>query len=372
MNVYEYNDHHIRLAGDDCSTDEFYAEYPMTRYNYGEEPEMTEVNVTVTFDDEDNPAARPENVTVTLNDGKYDYPVKVGAENNWTSSVSVPENEEYTAVASAVAGYTATLTGDLSNGFNAEYVLDHYTVTWTNSDGSILETDENVAYGLLPEYNGEIPAQESSEYYCYTFKGWSPEIKTVTSDATYRATFNSKYRSSIAYVDSITLSETNYVYDGTEKKPEVIVEDYGKVLEEGVSYTVAYENNVNAGTATVVVTGINDYRATSTRTFTIEKAEQNLTVTPEAVSLLVGETADLTVEADDEVTYESNDEAVATVADGKITAVGAGETIIKVTVAEKDNYKAAVAEVKVTIRKQYVPISGALDFVEVEVIRKAQ
>jgi len=30
-----------------------------------------------------------------------------------------------------------------------------------------------------------------------------------------------------------------------------------------------------------------------------------------------------------------------------------------------------VAEVKVTIRKQYVPISGALDFVEVEVIRKA-
>lgn len=31
-----------------------------------------------------------------------------------------------------------------------------------------------------------------------------------------------------------------------------------------------------------------------------------------------------------------------------------------------------VAEVKVTIRKQYVPISGALDYVEVEVTRRAE
>ena len=354
----DYYTHHVRLAGDDCTTQEFYDAYPMARYSYGDEPEMTEANITVTFNDEDNPAARPDSVTVTLNDGQYDYKVNVTAENNWTAAVSVPKNEEYTASASAADGYTATIAGDLTNGFAAEYVLNHYTVTWTNYDGSILETDENVAYGLTPEYNGETPVREASDLYNYTFKGWTPQIKAVTADATYRADFDQVYRTSIDYVDSITLSETSFVYDGTEKKPEVTVKDSGNVLEEGVDYTVAYENNINAGTASVILTGINNYRSTSTRTFTIEKAEQSLTVTPAEVTLKVGDTAELTVEADDEVTYTSADEAVATVENGTITAVAAGETIVTVTVAEKDNYKAATAEVKVTVYKDMANINS--------------
>lgn len=56
--------------------------------------------------------------------------------------------------------------------------------------------------------------------------------------------------------DGITasLSKTSYTYDGKAKKPAVTVENYGEAIDPS-NYTVKYENNVNAGTATAVITG---------------------------------------------------------------------------------------------------------------------
>ena len=57
---------------------------------------------------------------------------------------------------------------------------------------------------------------------------------------------------------------SQYAYTGNEVKPEVIVKPTsldtveGELIE-GVDYTLTYLNNVNAGTANVVVTGINNY-----------------------------------------------------------------------------------------------------------------
>ena len=42
-------------------------------------------------------------------------------------------------------------------------------------------------------------------------------------------------------------------------------------LTEGVDYEIAYENNVEVGTATVIITGIGRFRGTTTRTFEIER-----------------------------------------------------------------------------------------------------
>ena len=64
--------------------------------------------------------------------------------------------------------------------------LNTYTVTWKNGD-VVLETDNNVAYGATPVYNGAEPTYSAGED--YVFNGWSPVITSVTGDVTYVATF---------------------------------------------------------------------------------------------------------------------------------------------------------------------------------------
>ena len=58
-----------------------------------------------------------------------------------------------------------------------------YTVLWKNGETTI-ETDENVPYGEVPEYNDATPTQAG-----HTFVGWSPAVAAVTGDATYSAQF---------------------------------------------------------------------------------------------------------------------------------------------------------------------------------------
>ena len=67
--------------------------------------------------------------------------------------------------------------------------------------------------------------------------------------------------------------EYEAVYTGTAFEPEVIVTDGETTLVKGTDYTLSYTGNVNAGTATVTVTGVGNYTGTnSTCTFEIDKA----------------------------------------------------------------------------------------------------
>ena len=65
---------------------------------------------------------------------------------------------------------------------------------------------------------------------------------------------------------TITVPEETYVADGTTAfEPKVIVKDGETVLTADKDYTLAYRNNINAGTATVTLTGKGNYTDKETK-----------------------------------------------------------------------------------------------------------
>ena len=72
----------------------------------------------------------------------------------------------------------------------AQWTTNTYTVSWKNHDGTVLETDTDVAYGSTPSYDGETPIKEKEGNKEYTFSGWTPAIDIVKGAATYTATYS--------------------------------------------------------------------------------------------------------------------------------------------------------------------------------------
>ena len=83
---------------------------------------------------------------------------------------------------------TVTLTADLT--LYAQWDKYNNTVTWKNGN-TTLETDETVAYGTMPSYDGETPTKASDTEYDYVFTGWYPTPDIVTMNVTYSAMFTS-------------------------------------------------------------------------------------------------------------------------------------------------------------------------------------
>ncbi len=124
----------------------------------------------------------------------------------------------------------------------------------------------------------------------------------------------------------VTLATTSVVYDGSSQTPAVLVSYDGMILSKSSGYNAEYENNVNAGTATITLTpGYNDM-CTGTRVleFTIEPrsmesdavyatlsqnrfewAGASGTYEPEVTTVKWGETT-LTEDTDYSVSYEGN------------------------------------------------------------------
>ena len=84
----------------------------------------------------------------------------------------------------------------------------------------------------------------------------------------------------------ITLNPTSFVYDGTAKTPTVTVEDNGTEIPglgtAKPEYSVSYRDNVNVGTATVIVTNANggNYIVNGEAAFEIAKAAAKADTAP--------------------------------------------------------------------------------------------
>ncbi len=115
----------------------------------------------------------------------------------------LPEEKEYGFNEEVIIAEEPTLEGYTFSGWDKEdfsmpdedvvisgsFEINRYTVTWVNEDGSLLELDEAVEYGSMPEYNARAPKKKADGRYTYTFIGWTPEIEAVKGDVTYTAVY---------------------------------------------------------------------------------------------------------------------------------------------------------------------------------------
>ena len=150
---------------------------------------------------------------------------------------------------------------------------------------------------------------------------------------------------------SLSLSQDTYSYDGKEKTPDVTVKNGTVTLAKGSDYSVSYTNNVNAGTATVTITGIGKYTGKITKQFKINKVSQNLIITIDKTNISIGENVQIKADGQGQIIYESSAEDKVTVSsDGMITGKQAGEAIITVTASGTQNYNSATKKLTINVQ----------------------
>ena len=100
-----------------------------------------------------------------------------------------------------------------------------------------------------------------------------------------------------AQIFTLELNPESFVFTGNELQPTVIVKDGDDVLTLNTDYTLAFESNVDAGTAKVTATGKGNYKLTKEATYTIQKANAQLGTAPAAQQLTYNRNAQQLVSA---------------------------------------------------------------------------
>ena len=179
---------------------------------------------------------------------------------------------------------TITGLGTYAGTFKTDYVIAPRDL----SDTGVTVTATELAYNTEEQYvvvtvkygNNTIPAEN------YTF-----DPTKVTEAGLYDVTVTAVENSNLVGSRTVVLKVTKaldgqYASDftvspdpiptqtetGNEIKPVIVVKDKDRVMTLGVDYTVAYTNNINAGTATITITGAGAYSGIKTINFTIVTA----------------------------------------------------------------------------------------------------
>jgi len=104
---------------------------------------------------------------------------------------------------------------------------------------------------------------------------------TITGKGIYAGTKTVTFKISRRSITGLSFSKVkNYYYRGKAISPNVTVKYGTRALVKNTDYTIAYTRNINAGTATITITGKGNFSGTKKITFKInKKAISSATVT---------------------------------------------------------------------------------------------
>lgn len=220
-------------------------------------------------------------------------------------------------------------------------------------DGTMTFTsgDENVAY--IDTISGQVYVRGIGTT---TIRASMAGDKNYTADeASYKLIVTQRsLKSSGIEVSLVDLPEEGYyTYDGQVKEPTVQVKDGTKLLEKDKDYTLSFKNTTNAGTATVTITGVGDYKESREEKYEIKKATPVITLKNGNLQLAVNASENCSAETTiGTLIYNSNHPEWVSVSNaGVVTGlVGAKEAEITVSIAPDDNLNPAESKkFKVTV-----------------------
>ncbi len=140
--------------------------------------------------------------------------------------------------------------GDLSLASVAPIPVQEYTGNPVTPVPEVSFTGTKLTEGVDYTVSYENNIERGTASAILTGQGFYTGTKTVTFDI-------SRQLSDHTVVRGVASA---YPYSGNPVTPVVLVEDDGVILTEGVDYTVSYRDNVEAGTASIVITGIEKYQ----------------------------------------------------------------------------------------------------------------
>ena len=182
------------------------------------------------------------------------YPVTVAGTGNYTGEVTKSFTISKAQISSAAITYDAGPYGYTGKEWKPEVTVSFNSATLTAGNDYTVSYENNINAGTA-----KIIITGIGDH----FTGLTEKTFTINSAEISGCTF--------APIADVT-------YNTKAHTPEVTVAISGRTLEADKDYTVSYASNVNAGTATVTVTGKGNFTGSANTTFTIAKADLNLSV----------------------------------------------------------------------------------------------
>ena len=246
-------------------------------------------------------AKKPDVTLVKTTDGVIAYPSEYDV--TWTNYTDAGNSESTNKPTVTVTA--KSMGSNFSGSCSVYYTIEPKTITsdmvtlsstasnWVNNsftyNGSIQTPTVTVQYQYLPDATPTTPTTktlDSSNDYTLTNAG-GKEVgvyhATVVGKGNYKGTVNAPYSivsdndEDDIYITLASSTDYDYTYTGSPKKPGVTVTKgtgSGAITLDGTEnkdYELVYNNNVNAGQASVTVIGKGNYHFVKNQEFTIEK-----------------------------------------------------------------------------------------------------
>ena len=231
---------------------------------------------------------RQKSATVSTKNGTYDGTMQTGitGENvDFSGTISAINAGEYKANVTPKSDYAwsdgSTNTKEVTFTINKRAITvtaEAKTKTYGEANPALTYKTTGAVSGQTAKFNGNLACSATATSGVGTYDITQGTLALADNGTFLAGNYQIAYTGAKLTVNAKnastfteTLATTSYTYDGTAKTPAVTVKDGSTALTNGTHYTVAYSNNVNAGTGKVTITGKGNYTGTKELTFTINK-----------------------------------------------------------------------------------------------------